>query len=243
MNTGNDSRVKLAGSFVSLLLILLMPASVLAKKYDPLEMPLPVLEVIPGASYQWVGRQMAHNGMPMSVRMFVYSGTEQDVAKYYRRLFSGKGHGAFQERDLGEYNVIGYELRGYIYSVQYRQVGSQVEGKLTVSPVPGRYRSSKRSQLPIAPGCNVLNKVESLDYGKRSETLTLTCEKTRDSAEYFYLTAFEGDGWSLVTKRKQELGTVLDFQRASELVQISIKQFSKKNKRLVNILINRIESQ
>lgn len=223
--------------------VFLFSAAGYAKKFDPLDMPLPELEVIPGATSQWVGRQMAHNGMPMSIRMFYYPGTEQDVTKFYRRLFSGKGHGEFQERNLGEYRVIGYELRGYIYSVQYRQAGQQVEGKLTVSPVPGRFRASKRSELPVAPGCNVLNKVESLDYGQRSETLTLTCEKTVDSLEYFYLSAFDGNGWALVTKRQHESGSVLDFQRAGEILQVTVKQFTNKNKRLVNILINWVRSQ
>ncbi|MDX1693507.1 MAG: hypothetical protein R3208_07065 [Ketobacteraceae bacterium] len=217
---------------------MLVPALASAKKLDPLDMPLPELELIPGASSQWVGRQMAHNGMPMSIRMFSYPGEERDVAKFYRNLFKAKGHGESKERNLGEYRVIGYELRGYIYSVQYRQVGPNVEGKLTVSPVPGRYRHSTSSQLPIPPGCHVLNKVESLDFGKRSETLTVNCEKRLGEVEYFYSTALENDGWLRVTNRKGDLGSVMDYQRGSETLQVTVKQFTKKNKRLVNILIN-----
>ena len=222
--------------FLSLLIV--VSAVGHAKKFDPLDMPLPELEVIPGASAQWVGRQMAHNGMPMSIRMFKYPGTERDVSKFYRALFKAKGHGESQERNLGEYRVIGYELRGYIYSVQFKQQGAAVEGKLTVTPIAGRYRLGKATEMPVAPGCTVLNKVESLDYGKRSETVTLNCESRLRTVEQFYRNRLEGDGWSLVAVRKGELGSVIDFQRSGQIAQVTIKQFTKKNKRLINILIN-----
>lgn len=227
---------------LELLILLLIPLAAVAGRFDPLDLPLPDLEVIPGASSQWVGRQMAHNGMPMSVRLFEFRGMEVDVEKYYRSLFRVKGHGESQFRNLGEYRVIGYELRGYLYSVQYRQRGSVVEGKLIVSPTPDRYRSNRSTRLPIPPGCSVLNKVESLDYGKRSETVTINCHKSLDKLEYFYLTSLEGERWSLVRNRKTDLGSVLDYQRGSETLQIIIKQYSQKNKRLVNILINWIKS-
>ncbi|MCG8669823.1 MAG: hypothetical protein MI867_10460 [Pseudomonadales bacterium] len=218
-----------------------LPLSLQAKRYDPLDMPLPKLEVMPGAQSQWVGQQMAHNGMPMSVRLFTYPGAEADVKKYYQSLFKTKGHGKSQYRNLGEYRVIGFELRGYIYSVQYRQIGRLVEGKLTVTPMPGRYRTNKKTKMAIAPGCRVLNKVESLDYGKRSETLTLTCQKALNSLEYFYLSHFEREQWSLIRQSNSSKGVVLDYQRGSETVQVTLNQSTQKSKRLVNILINWIK--
>ena len=201
-------------------------------------MPLPELEVMPGAHSQWLGKQMAHNGMPMSVRMFTYQGTEDDVKKYYQSAFKTKGHGSSNFRNLGEYRVIGYELRGYIYSVQYRQKGDVVEGKLTVSAAPGRFRKNTKSRLPIAPGCKVLSKVESLDFGKRNETLTLSCHKTLHWLHSYYTSNMQSDKWILVANRDGELGYLIDFQRGSETLQINLKQMSHKNKRLVNILIS-----
>ena len=226
---------------LGLMFLAFAPFGSYAKRYDPLDMPLPTLEVIPGAQSQWVGRQMAHNGMPMSVRMFTFPGTEAEVQKYYRTLFKSKGHGESQHRNLGEYRVIGYELRGYIYSVQYRQIGRVVEGKLTVTPAPGRFRNNKKTKMAVAPGCQVLNKVESLDFGKRSETLTLTCQKALNSLEYFYLSHFEREEWSLIRKSYGSKGVVLDYQRGSSTVQVTLNQFTQKNKRLVNILINWIK--
>lgn len=228
---------------VLFLLLLSFLQNTYAKRWDPLDMPLPELEVIPGATSQWVGKQMAHDGMPLSIRVFSYPGNIRDVEKFYTALFKSKGHGEVSVKNLAGNKVIGYELRGYIYSVQFHQEGSMVEGKLTVSPVPGRYRKSKKSSLPVAPGCKVLNKIESLDFGKRSETLTLTCQKSLDTLRHFYLNAMRYDKWSLVGSRQSNLGRLLDFQRESEIVQINIKQISQKNKRLVNILINWIRPQ
>lgn len=223
---------------ITFFLVALTSLPLYAKGRDPLTFSLPELQVINGAQHQWVGRHMARNGMPMSIRMFTYSGSLEQVKAFYTKLFKGMGNGALTASEVGYYQVIAYELRGIVYSVQFRPYKGGVEGKIVVSPVPSRFRFSVKTEFPLDKRCKTGSKVESLDLGKRSETLTLECRTSPVRLVDFYQSELKRLGWSLVSNRAVTKGAILDFQKGAELVQINITQFQKSDRRSAQVLIH-----
>lgn len=206
---------------------------------DPLSVDLPPIEIMPQAQWYWVGQHMAINEIPMAIKMFTYSGKGEDVAAFYRSLWKGKGHGKLSERAMGQRMILGYELDGFYYTIQYEVSGGVVQGKAVVTPTPLNYKSSKKTQLPLPPRSKVYSKVESLDLGKREETLSL---ETRFDVSYvvdFYKRELESDGWHLFSSSgDQRKSAVMSFQRGGELLQLTAKALQHSNSHKTQLLIH-----
>lgn len=224
---------------ISLFLILFLAFSqVYAKARDPLEVKLPVLEVIPGAEWYWVGQHMALNNIPMSVRMFSYPGKREQVEKYYLSKWQTQGHGKIRRQNLGDLQIISYELDRYLYSVQFSQKGAIVEGKLVVSPTPLYYKSSRKSTLPLAPSSKVSSKVESLENGRRSETLSVDSKLPWKQLEAYYVNQLTNQDWVRYSHSENNAGSVTSFQRGGELLQLTIKGLQGRNSSFSQALIH-----
>lgn len=233
------SRVVL-GCFISILLALASMAH--AAPADPLEVKLPELEIIPGASWYWVGRQMALDGMPMSVKMFSYRGSPKNVVDFYLSTWKVMGNGKLRNDSLGSRIILGYELDEFFYSVQLEVRAGVVEGKVVVTPTPLNYRTSRSSLLPIPPRSKVLSKVESLDGGKREETLSIDSRFDVSYVADFYTDQLVADGWLLLFRRgDQSLSATLNFQRGSELLQLTAKGLQQGNSKGCQVLIHWIK--
>ena len=228
--------------FLFLPLIFIISSLVLAAS-NPLERDLPVLEVLPKASSQWIAEKMAVNGLLMSVREFKYTGREEDVKRFYVTRWRTKGHGKTTEQRLGFDTILGYELRGYYYSVQYYQKGDVVVGKLAVSELPKARRVSKqKTDFPLPPNSRLLKKIEYLDQGRRSETLTIRAARSVNSAAEYVANQLENGGWiqsaggvensSLKVHYKQ-----IQYQRGAERLQVTFYPQAG-NKRKTEILVN-----
>lgn len=223
-----------------LLAFWLVSSHVSAFSQDPLTVNLPQLEIIPKAEWYWVGQHMAINGVPMSIKMFTYRGKAEDVAQFYRSMWKGQGHGKLSERTLGARIILGYELDGYYYTVQYEEAaGGMVQGKAVVTPTPLNYKSSKKSQLPVPPRSKIYSKVESLDLGKREETLSL---ETRFDVTYvadFYKRELGKQDWQLFSSSgDQRNSAVMSFQRGGELLQLTAKALQHNNGKATQLLIH-----
>ena len=211
---------------------------------DPLQKDLPELEVIPGASSQWIAQKMAINGLPMSIREFKYKGTAKDVRRYYTTRWRTKGHGKTTEQTLGFDTILGYELRGHYFSVQYYEQDGLVIGKLAVSEVPNsRNFRKQKTDFPLPPGSKLVRKVEYLDYGRRSETLTIESRRSLNSAAGYIGGQLTNTGWvetiapvessSLKVHYKQ-----IQYQRQGEQIQITLYPQAGKKNRMTEILVN-----
>lgn len=233
------SVVRLSAAQCLLALALLMAAPYLAAKArDPLEARLPQLEVMPGAEWYWVGEHMALNNIPMSVRLFSYSGKAEEVEKFYLSRWKVKGHGKTRQQRVGDLTILTYELNGFLYSVQFAEKGGIVEGKLVVSPTPSHYRSHTRSAMPLAPSSKVQSKVETLESGRRSETLTIDSRLPWRQLETYYLDQLHNDDWEKYSYSEQGEGSVTSFQRRGELLQLTIKGLQGRNSSFSQALIH-----
>jgi len=213
------------------------PAKAAAR--DPLTVELPEVEIIPGASWFWVGKQMALDSMPMSIKEFSYTGKAEDVVQFYLSTWKSKGHGKFRNDTLGPRKILGFELDGFFYSVQFESQGHQVQGKAVVTPTPSHYRKSRKTVLPVPPRSEVTSKVESLDAGRREETLSIDSRFDVSYVSDFYIDQLSSDGWFLQSKNGDTLASAtLNFQRGAELLQLTARGLQQGNSKGCQVLIH-----
>ncbi|OUS31237.1 hypothetical protein A9Q99_04360 [Gammaproteobacteria bacterium 45_16_T64] len=227
---------------VALFLLLIFAVNAQPKSYDPLVTKLPGIPVIPGATWQWVGVQMAINGIPMSIKTFEYKGTERQLERYYVSLWKSKGHGQYKAKDWGRYKIIGHELDGFYSTVQYRKEGKVIRGKLVVTEIATRHRNKQGTQVPKPPASNVISVVESRDAGKRSETVTFDSNKDVDFNIRYYENQYKNENWGLVFSQDvYRRSSVRHFQKGSQLVQVTVKLLPGQPKNKSHIMVHWIK--
>lgn len=234
--------MKLRAVCLLLLIVFLVPGFAFALERDPLQVRLPELDVIPGATWFWIGERMALNGVPMSAKMFSYRGNIKEVEQFYRDLLRTKGHGSLKQQKIGERVILGYKLDEYHFSVQLDVQPGQVQGKIVVTPSPLDFKPSMKTTLPVPPRSTVLSKVESLDAGRRAETLTMDSRFDVRYVTGFYEDQLKQDGWQLFSRSGDgNDSAVLSFQRGSELLQLTAKGLQRSNSQKCQFLINWIK--
>lgn len=222
--------------------LLASPLLSYAVSRDPLDVELPELEVVSGANWYWAGQRMAVNNIPMSVKIFSYPGSVEEVKQYYLSLWKVKGHGKLSQKHIGDLVILGYELNGIQYSVQFSQQGQVVDGKIVVSPTPLNYKYNRKTTFPLPPRAKVASKVESLEMGRRSETLTVDVSLGVEQVLYFYMDQLNVDGWKQYSVSGDgHSGAVVSFQRGAELLQLNIKALQGRNSSFSQVLINWIK--
>ena len=206
---------------------------------DPLSVELPELEVVDGARWYWAGRRMAVNNVPMSVKLFSFPGKADEVKSYYLGLWKVKGHGKVTQKAIGDMVILGYQLDGVQYSVQFSQQGQVVDGKIVVTPTPLNYRESKKTDIPLPPRSKVSSVVESLEAGQYSESVTFESSLNVNYVLDFYIVQFKNDGWTQYSGSGDGVqGAVVSFQRGGELLQLNIKGLQGRNGSFSQVLIN-----
>lgn len=206
---------------------------------DPLEVDLPDVPAPDGASWYWVSKNMAYNGLPMSIKMFEYAGLGREVDDFYKNYWRSSGHGQSKIKDFGLYRILSYDLRGMYTTVQYRLENGFIKGKIVVTESPGRRRSDKKSELPIPPAAEVASKVETRDGGQISETLTIESHKSVDFNKSYYENQLDFQDWKLVYQTGDPSESLIQhYQQGSQLLQITIKKITGIDKNRSQILIH-----
>lgn len=206
---------------------------------DPLQVHMPDIDIMPGASWYTLGDRMALNGVPMTIKFFTYRGRIEDVEQYYLGLLRSTGHGKLSQRRLRDRVILGYQLGEYQYSIQMQSARGVVEGKAMVTPSALNFRPSMKTELPLPPRSTVLSKVESLDAGRRAETLTLDSRFDVAYVVDFYLDQLGQDRWQLFSRSGDgKNSAVLSFQRGPELLQLTVKGLQANNSQKCQFLIN-----
>ncbi len=218
--------------------LVLSPATQ-AFRRDALDVKLPDVPVPPGATWFWGGQHMSYNGIPMSIKIFEYFGDERDVVDFYNNLWKSSAHGHTSVKNYGLYRIMGYEARGFYISVQFRQEGSFVKGKITTTETPGKRRPSFKTRLPKPPSAEVVNVVENLDGGQRTETVTIHSNKPVSYNAQYYARELKRLGWALVYQKGDGRNTVINhYQKSSQLLQITIKKLTVNDTNRSHILIH-----
>lgn len=215
---------------------------VISSSRDPLSVDLPELEVIDGAKWYWAGRRMAVNNVPMSIKLFSYKGSVEEVKAYYLGVLKVKGHGKVSQKAIGDMAILGFQLDGFQYSIQFSQQGDVVDGKIVVTPTPLNYKESKSTEVPLPPRSRVSSVVESLEAGQRSESVTFETSLGVPHVLDFYNAELKNDGWIQYSGSGDGYqGAVVSFQRRGELLQLNIKGLQGANSTFTQVLINWIK--
>ena len=192
---------------------------------DPFDQGLPEVEPLNGMKVQWIGKQMAINGVPTSMRAFTSNANADQILDAYQDRWKVRGLGQIARSQFDGAESVGMEYRGHYYSVQAYDVPGGSEGVLTVSLAPAEETAPDFStRFPLPLGSHVEQKIEAIDSGKRMETLIVTSEQSVGSLASYLDASLQREGWvdqnfSRSTDYRQR---VLSFQRGSELSQITI---------------------
>lgn len=232
--------MRLIRSLLFACLLVLTSASVFAFTQDPLSVKLPPLDILPGAKWHWVGEKMALNGVPMSVKMFTYKGKQEDIIRFYESYWRGLGNGKQNKQRLGDRTILGFQLDEFYYSVQFDEVKPGViQGKAVVTPTPLNIQVSKKTTLPIPPRSKIHSRIESLDFGRREESVAGESNFDVGYVTDFYKKQLTSDRWQLFSSSgDQRNSVVLSFQRDSELLQLTAKALQQSNSQKTQFLIH-----
>lgn len=207
---------------VLLVSVLCMPLMAFAKE-DPLGVSLPNMPIPQGSKVALMGDRMAINGVPISIVQFSVRADVSQIKQFYASAFKTMGNGVTGERSLGLDNVLTYQLGKYYYSAQLHQQNELSIGKLVVSPTPGSYPEDLSTSLPMPPGGKVVNKVETLDGGRRSETLTIKSNQNLETVAEYMKNELIRREWVVTGinehNAKRDVST---FQLGSSLLQITV---------------------
>jgi len=95
------------------------------------------------------------------------------------------------------------------------------------------------TDLPLPPKTSVISIVQSLDAGRRSETVSANCEMNAGYVVDFYVEQLIVDGWKVFSRnQRSEDSGVVSFQRGAELLQLTVKGLQGNNSQSSQFLIN-----
>lgn len=192
---------------------------------QPIIAAMPEAPVFPGATTRWVGKQLALNGLPMSIRSFSSSASAKDVLEFYRRAWRGEDAARTAAVDYRGFSSVGAEVDGFYYTVQIRDSAMGSEGMLVVSVAPDRAREDRSTQLPVIAGDQLVQKIEAMDLGVYSQTLILRSPSSLDASTSAYQAALLGDGWSPAGVRQARApgsAALRWFQKGAEQCRIAV---------------------
>ncbi len=192
---------------------------------DPFEKTLPEIETLNGMKLQWIGKQMAINGLPTSMRAFSSDLGADQVLDIYQDRWKVRGLGQLARTEFDGAESVGMEYRGHYYSVQAYDIAGGSEGVLTVSLAPVEEMAPDFStRFPLPFGSNVEQKIEAIDSGTRMETLIVTSDQSVGSLASYVDASLQREGWvdQNFSRASNHGQRVLSFQRGTELSQITI---------------------
>lgn len=196
---------------------------------------LPKADIMPRMRAQSVAKSITFNGLPAHITSFETDESVSDVLNWYDSAWKRLGLATIKRGQFGDAMTIGVEDDEIYYSLQARERESGgAEGAIVVSVSPRVAEPNIKSGFPLMPGAELLNRVESNDFGKAAETLVAYHRKNVAAVAGWYERRLPQEGW-LRQSSGADLGyrapgqDVLTFQRGRELAQISVVPSPEEN--------------
>lgn len=183
----------------------------------------------PRSQVQWVSSNMVFNNRTMAVRTFESRLSAERVLEFYRRAWE-RGtdeRPGFQETDAMEpWQIISRIDDEYLLTVQVMNKGSGSSGLLSASPLDQVFQEQGDlgHGFPMMSGSQVLNDINTPDFGKSGRTLLLSNSFSISGNANYYRDWYKGRGWRLDMDHASKPGQqhVLAFTRGREKVNIVI---------------------
>jgi hypothetical protein len=227
--------------FTGLLLFFFTSQSLLAGAPD---FPPP-----PGASVEWVGKNIKVNGIKSDIRAFHSKKSIEDVVKFYRREWKrpvARDKPGFMESiDAAPWYIISRIEDDYLLTVQVQvQKNDQSSswGYLSTSPLPkGRNKAPILGlKVPKIPGSHVMSEMKSDDPGKKATTLIISNTHSVMNNADFYRQHYQGKGWTTETDQNlgRDEGHSLVFKNRRNRVTIMLL----KDKTFTRVVVNSVKN-
>jgi len=203
------------------------------------DISLPLFDVMSGMQTEWVAKKMIYNGHPMSIQNFKANRNTKDVMRHYQSKWKVKGFGQLKYQHVGNNLTLGYEHRGYSYSVQSHDIPGGSVGSLVVT----RDKVFKEPELsfPVQKNVHVVSRSHNLDLGVHSETITLSSFRSASMNKEWYLSELLRNGWKKQDSLSGQKNRVLEFQKGKELCQLTFVNKSPVREHRSMILIHWIK--
>ncbi len=203
----------------------MVPAAALLS--PPAEAAPPEVTAPPDSRVQWVGKDMTHNGVPMSVRRFDTRLSPAAVLQFYRDRWTSGPRRPPVENQVGGWSIIGRRVDGYYVTVQVRPGAGGSEGFIGVSTLPRLEDEPELDQdFPRLAGTRVVSDTRSEDEGKSGQTLVLHNDYSVLANARYYREQLPARGWALRQDRSPpgRGEHVQYFERRRESVHIVIAE-------------------
>ncbi len=203
----------------------------------------------PGASVEWVGKNIEVNGIRSAIRAFHSKKSIENIVEFYRREWKRpveKGKPGFMETiDAAPWYIISRIEDGYLLTVQVRIQENNPSGSwgyLSTSPLPAAQNKTAKlgNTIPKIPGSFVMSEMKSDDPGKKARTLIISnTHSVRNNAD-FYRNYYQGNGWTTETDRNlgRDEGHSLVFKSRRNRVTIMLL----KDKNYTRVVVNSVKN-
>jgi hypothetical protein len=208
---------------------------------DPLRISFPDTPAPPGSQWNWVGRQMVVDGLPMAIKTFSYKGSEEDMIAHFESVWSTLGHGTTVRSRIGPKSVLIDDLSDFYTTVQYEVQGEHITGSITVSVPLSEKRKPSKPLIASPPGSKTVSHIESNDLGIYSETITLMSRRSVDFNSGYYENQLRNKGWLKIDNRCSLASCDGQYQSTQGQLQISIKDLPAGSGNGSRILIHLIK--
>ena len=223
------------------LLYFLLPLSTFA---GPPDFPPP-----PGASVEWVGKNIEVNGIKSAIRAFHSRKSIEDVVQFYRREWKRPAEkdkpGFMESIDAAPWFIISRIEDGYLLTVQVRVNENDPSGSwgyLSTSPLPSASKKTPElgSSIPKIPGSYVINEMKSSDPGKNATTMIISNTHSVMNNASFYRQHYQGKGWTTETDRR--LGTDESHSLVFKNRRNSVTIMVLKDKNYTRVVVNSVKN-
>lgn len=184
----------------------------------------------PKAQTQWIAQSMRVNGVPTRVFQFQSEASRQEVVEFYRAYWTGGYEHAPSVHPFGDATVVGQKHGPYLLTVKVMdgEKGTS-RGIISEAQVVGSKIDRSPGLVPLMPGAQVTQVVESDDPGKHSRQVVIVTTQAPVTVGRYYQASFLKAGWrqiqgaaSPAALGRQSAGTFFTFSRGPSEMQMSI---------------------
>ncbi len=195
---------------------------------------LPLVEPVPGADSQWVGRRMTVQGIAMSLRQFRARRPLDEVIAHHRRRWSARWPSSEPiEMEQGSWRAIAIRPEGYFVSVRARRLRNDTVGYIAVSVEPETITDGHEplaTELPLPRDTRVRSRQTYVDAGRHAEQLILSGPGTPSALAQRFRAVLERVGWTLVEQRRSHGGRGGEhwtYHHDSQYVRLQFRRASR----------------
>tara|TARA_R110000787_G_scaffold211663_9_gene321514 strand:+ start:36939 stop:37691 length:753 start_codon:yes stop_codon:yes gene_type:complete len=174
-----------------------------------------------------VGDSMRINGIDTQVYSFESELSADELAHHFARQWPGQ----MKRGQAGPWSVLSHRQDDYLVTVQIAGAGfGRTRGFISASEIFAWLKRKPRPRkldVPLLARTQILQRIESEDYGRHSRTLILVSEKSAAQNMDFYRTHFRTQGYAPITRtalRRGAQGGAMALERDGTQLNISAAQ-------------------